>query len=42
VRGIEIWDKEAQYYYCAHRPVARLEKGEYKLQGLDYLNAFQG
>ena len=37
-----FWDKEAHYKYYAHGPLARIELGEQKVQGLDYVYTLQG
>jgi RHS repeat-associated protein len=37
-----IWDKDANYSYYQHGPLARTELGEYRLQGLDYFYTLQG
>ena len=37
-----IWDEDARYLYYAHGPMARVELGEYKVQGLDYYYTLQG
>jgi RHS repeat-associated protein len=37
-----IWDKEANYAYYLHGPLARTELGEYRLQGLDHYYTLQG
>lgn len=37
-----IWYEDAHYYYYAHGPLARVELGEYKVQGLDYFYTLQG
>lgn len=37
-----IWNQEARYYYYAHGPVARVELGEYRIQGQDYYHTLQG
>ncbi|WMX16225.1 RHS repeat-associated core domain-containing protein [Aureispira sp. CCB-E] len=36
------WDTDAQYFYYAHGPLARIELGEDKVQGLDYFYNLQG
>ena len=37
-----IWDKEAAYTYYLHGPLARVELGEYRVQGMDYYYTLQG
>jgi RHS repeat-associated protein len=37
-----LWDTEAQYKYYPHGPLARIELGEYNVQGLDYYYTLQG
>lgn len=37
-----IWNKEAAYRYYQHGLLARLELGEYRVQGLDYTYTLQG
>jgi len=37
-----IWDVDARYFYYAHGPLARIELGEDKVQGLDYFYNLQG
>ncbi|WP_281635418.1 RHS repeat-associated core domain-containing protein [Flavobacterium marginilacus] len=37
-----IWEKEANYLYYDHGPLARLEIGDKKVQGLDYIYTLQG
>ncbi len=36
------WDTDAEYFYYRHGPLARLELGSDKVQGLDYLYTLQG
>ncbi len=36
------WQKDAQYYYYAHGPLARIEIGKNNLQGVDYYYTLQG
>ncbi len=36
------WDLDAKYFYYAHGPLARIELGEDKVQGLDYMYNIQG
>lgn len=37
-----IWDEEAKFYYYPHGPVARVELGEEKVQGIDQAYTLQG
>lgn len=37
-----VWSTDATYYYYAHGPLARVELGEHKVQGLDYYYTLQG
>jgi RHS repeat-associated protein len=37
-----IWDRDATYFYYLHGPLARVELGEYRVQGLDYYYSLQG
>jgi RHS repeat-associated protein len=37
-----LWDREASYFYYLHGPLARIELGEYRVQGLDYYYTLQG
>src|SRR5690554_6134699 len=37
-----VWNREADYYYYPHGPLARVELGEYNVQGLDYYYTLQG
>jgi RHS repeat-associated protein len=37
-----IWDSDAHYEYYAHGPLKRIELGEDKIQGLDYVYTLQG
>ena len=37
-----IWDRDATYFYYLHGPLARVELGEYRVQGLDYYYTLQG
>ncbi|MEJ1241753.1 RHS repeat-associated core domain-containing protein [Chryseolinea sp. T2] len=37
-----IWNHDAEYSYYAHGPLARVELGEYNVQGLDYYYTLQG
>jgi len=36
------WSTDAEYFYYRHGPLARLELGEDKVQGLDYMYTLQG
>ncbi|NCA84331.1 MAG: hypothetical protein EOM83_02010 [Clostridia bacterium] len=37
-----FWDTDAEYFYYRHGPLARLELGTDKVQGLDYFYTLQG
>ena len=37
-----IWNNDANYRYYLHGPVARVELGEYRVQGLDYFYTIHG
>ncbi len=37
-----VWTTDATYYYYPHGPLARVELGEHKVQGLDYYYTLQG
>jgi RHS repeat-associated protein len=37
-----IWEKEANYLYYDHGPLARVEVGDKQVQGLDYIYTLQG
>lgn len=37
-----IWDQDASYRYYEHGPLARVELGEHRVQGLDYYYTLQG
>ncbi|MES2812044.1 MAG: DUF6443 domain-containing protein, partial [Bacteroidota bacterium] len=37
-----IWEKDAKYEYYQHGPLARVEIGDKKVQGLDYVYTLQG
>ncbi|MHC0439217.1 thrombospondin type 3 repeat-containing protein [Flavobacterium sp. 3-210] len=37
-----IWEKEANYLYYEHGPLARIEVGDKNVQGLDYIYTLQG
>lgn len=41
-RDGEIWDRDAQYEYALHGPLARYRVGEDKLQTMDYVYTIQG
>lgn len=36
-----IWDEDASYRYYSHGPLARVELGEHRVQGLDYYYTLQ-
>lgn len=36
------WFEDVRYLYYAHGPLARVEMGEYKVQGMDYYYSMQG
>lgn len=36
------WDKDAEYYYYLHGPLARVELGDNKVQGIDYAYTVHG
>ncbi|HEX8545324.1 MAG TPA: hypothetical protein VF691_00100, partial [Cytophagaceae bacterium] len=36
------WTKDAKYFYYKHGPLKRVELGEYKVQGMDYVYTLQG
>jgi hypothetical protein len=36
------WTKDAKYFYYKHGPLKRVELGENKVQGLDYVYTIQG
>ncbi|MCE3226347.1 MAG: hypothetical protein K0S32_898, partial [Bacteroidetes bacterium] len=36
------WDQDAKYYYYLHGPLARMELGQHKVQGVDYAYTLQG
>jgi len=38
----KLWELDAKYYYYAHGPLARVEVGDNKVQGIDYANTLQG
>ncbi len=40
-KGI-IWERDAEYFYYKHGPLARTEIGQLKVQGLDYIYTLQG
>ncbi|WP_431244381.1 thrombospondin type 3 repeat-containing protein [Flavobacterium sp. P21] len=37
-----LWEKDASYQYYAHGPLARVELGDKKVQGIDYAYTLQG
>jgi len=37
-----LWDHDAKYFYYAHGPLARVEVGDNKVQGIDYAYTLQG
>lgn len=37
-----VWDMDAKYFYYAHGPLARVELGTNKVQGMDYAYTLQG
>jgi RHS repeat-associated protein len=37
-----LWEKDANYQYYAHGPLARVELGDKKVQGIDYAYTLQG
>jgi RHS repeat-associated protein len=37
-----LWDKDAEYSYYLHGPLARMELGDHRVQGLDYYYTLQG
>jgi len=37
-----LWDQDAHYAYYAHGPLARVEIGDNKVQGMDYAYTLQG
>lgn len=37
-----LWDEEAEYFYYAHGPLARVEIGEDKVQAMDYAYTLHG
>ena len=37
-----LWDKDASYGYYKHGPLARMELGDSKIQGMDYAYTLQG
>jgi RHS repeat-associated protein len=37
-----LWEKDASYEYYAHGPLARVELGDKKVQGIDYAYTLQG
>ncbi|MEP7197474.1 MAG: RHS repeat-associated core domain-containing protein, partial [Saprospiraceae bacterium] len=37
-----LWDEDARYFYYRHGPLARVELGSEKVQGIDYFYTLQG
>ena len=37
-----VWDRDADYAYYEHGPLARMELGEQRVQGVDYAYTIQG
>lgn len=37
-----VWDKDVRYSYYLHGPLARVEIGEDKIQGIDYIYTIEG
>ena len=37
-----LWNHDARYEYYPHGPLARMELGQYKVQGVDYAYTLQG
>lgn len=37
-----LWDRDADYFYYQHGPLARTETGDKKVQGIDYAYTIQG
>ncbi|HRE75623.1 MAG TPA: RHS repeat-associated core domain-containing protein [Flavobacteriales bacterium] len=37
-----VWENDAKYFYYAHGPLARVELGDLKVQGMDYVYTLQG
>jgi len=37
-----IWSNDVKYFYYLHGPLARVELGEHKVQGIDYAYTLQG
>jgi RHS repeat-associated protein len=37
-----LWDNDARYRYYLHGPLARVELGHYRVQGMDYYYTLQG
>ncbi|MCU0351895.1 MAG: hypothetical protein MUF43_13875, partial [Flavobacterium sp.] len=37
-----VWEQDALYYYYKHGPLARIDLGKNKVQGLDYAYTLQG
>lgn len=36
-----VWNREARYVYYPHGPLARVELGEYNVQGMDYYQTYR-
>jgi len=41
-RNNYLWDEDARYFYYLHGPMARVEYGDDKVQGVDYTYTLQG
>lgn len=41
-RDSVLWDEDAKYFYYKHNLLARIEMGNYMVQGLDYVYTLQG
>ena len=37
-----LWDEDARYFFYDHGPIARVEIGEDKVQGMDYMHTLNG
>jgi RHS repeat-associated protein len=42
VQGDPFWDNDVKYYFYKHGPIARVELGNEKVQGIDYAYTLQG
>jgi len=42
VTNSPLWDNDAKYFYYAHGPLSRVEYGDNKVQGQDYVYTLQG